>query len=57
MEVKKEDKDFFVKVLDGIRKASRKMAERSAANNEDLVIADKNGNPVSVPAKELLKNL
>ena len=32
------------------------MAEKSAANDEELVIADKDGKPISVPAKELLKN-
>lgn len=51
------EQDFFSRILDGIRKASRKMAEKSAANNEELIVADKNGNPISVPAKELLKNL
>jgi hypothetical protein len=49
--------DFFNKVLDGIRKASKRMAEKSAANNEDLIVADKDGNPTSIPAKELLKSL
>lgn len=44
-------------ILEGIRKASRRLVEKSAANNEDLIVADKNGNPISVPAKELLKSL
>ncbi|MGV3509965.1 MAG: hypothetical protein ACO1N7_11805 [Sphingobacteriaceae bacterium] len=57
MKNKNTEQDFFSRILDGIRKASRKMAEKSAANNEDLIVADKNGNPISVPAKELLKNL
>ncbi len=47
------ESDFFTKVLDGIRKASRKMAEKSAADN----VADKDGKPISVPAKDLLKTL
>lgn len=45
------------KILEGVRQASKKLIERSAANNERLIIADENGNPISVPAKELLKNL
>ena len=44
-------------ILEGIRKASKKLIVKSAANNEELIVADKNGHPVSVPAKELLKNL
>ena len=44
-------------ILEGIRKSSRQLIEKSAANNEELIVADKNGNPVSVPAKELLKSL
>jgi len=42
------------KVLTGLRKALRKLVESSAANNESLVIADKDGNIKTVPAKELL---
>jgi hypothetical protein len=33
------------------------MAEKSAANNEELVVAGKDGKPISIPAKKLLKNL
>lgn len=57
MKNKETEKDFFAQILEGIRKASRKMAEKSAANNEELIVADKDGKPISVPAKELLKNL
>jgi hypothetical protein len=42
------------KVLAGLRKALRKLVENSAANNESLVIADKDGKIKTVPAKELL---
>jgi hypothetical protein len=45
------------KVLIGINRALRKLTEAAAANNESLIVADKNGNPQSVPAKELLKTL
>ena len=57
MKSKAAETDFFIQVLEGIRKASRKMAEKSAANNEELIVADKKGNPVSIPARDLLKNL
>jgi hypothetical protein len=50
-----KDKDQLPqKVLIGLRKALRKLVERSAANDESLVIADKDGNIKTVPAKELL---
>jgi hypothetical protein len=42
------------KVITGLRKALLKLVENSAANNESLVIADKDGNIKTVPAKELL---
>jgi len=42
------------KVLTGLRKALRKLVESSADNNESLVIADKDCNIKTVPAKELL---
>jgi hypothetical protein len=45
------------KILQGIRKAVRKLVETSAANDESLVIGDKDGNVKIVPAKELLKTL
>lgn len=45
------------KVLQGLRKAIRKLVERSAANGAELVIGDKDGNIKSVPAKEILKTL
>ncbi len=42
------------KVLTGVRKALRKLVETSAANNESLVIGDKDGNIKIVPAKDLI---
>jgi hypothetical protein len=44
-------------IINGVNKALRKLAESSAANNESLIIGDKDGNIKSVPAKELLKTL
>lgn len=49
--------EFSNKILQGIRLAVRKLVERSAANNESLVIGDKDGNVKIVPAKELLETL
>ncbi|MEJ7691868.1 hypothetical protein [Daejeonella sp.] len=45
------------KVLKGVRKALRQLVETSAAKNEELIVADKNGNAKAVAAKELLKTL
>lgn len=45
------------RVLLGVKKAVRKLIETNAANDEDMVIADKDGNFKIVPAKELLKGL
>jgi len=52
-----ELKELGDKILYGVNKALRKLVEKSAANNESLVISDGKGNPKSVPAKELLKTL
>jgi hypothetical protein len=60
MATKKSNVDFnqlSERILAGIAKANRKLAENAASNNQNLIVADKDGKPVSVPAKELLKNL
>lgn len=58
VQTKSTDLDEFAeKVLYGVNKALRKLVEKSAANNESLVISDGKGNVKSVPAKELLKTL
>lgn len=49
--------ELRAKILKGMRKALRNLAETAAVNNENLVIGDKEGNVKSVPAKELLKDL
>ena len=51
---KTEISELSEKVLTGLRKALRRLIENSAANNESLVIADKDGNIKTVPAIELL---
>lgn len=42
------------KLLQGIRKALRKLVETSAANGDSLVIGDKDGKIKNIPAKDLL---
>lgn len=49
--------ELATNIINGVNKALRKLAESSAANNESLIIGDKDGNVKSVPAKELLKTL
>lgn len=45
------------KVMQGMKIAMRKLVETSAAQNKKLVVGDQEGNPVNVPAKDLLKTL
>jgi hypothetical protein len=45
------------KIIVSMRAANRKLFESAAANNENLIVGDENGNPISVPAKELLKKM
>ena len=45
------------KVMIGLKRALRKLAEEAALNDESLVIGDKDGSVKSVSAKELLKTL
>jgi hypothetical protein len=53
----KELTELSDKIMQGMRKAMRKLVETSAAQNKKLVVGDNNGNPISVPAKDLLKTL
>lgn len=48
--------DFSAKVMPGLKKAMRKLAEESAAQNRSLVVKI-DGEIKKVPAKELLKSL
>jgi len=45
------------RILNGVKKAVQKLIKSNAANDEDMVIGDKDGNFKIVPAKELLKGL
>jgi hypothetical protein len=49
--------ELAAKVLEGVRKANQKLVEAAAANNESLIIGEKDGTFKSVPAKEILKTL
>ena len=55
MSLKPENIELSDKIMAGINKAVRNLVINSAANNEKLVIADKEGNIKHVDAKELLK--
>jgi len=48
---------FTDKVMTGLKKALKKLAEEAALKDESLVIGDQDGNAKSVPAKDLLKTL
>lgn len=56
MSEKKTDiNELSEKVLEGMRKALKKLVESRARNNEALVIGDKNGTIQNIPAKDLLQ--
>jgi hypothetical protein len=58
MENKKTDIDeLSEKVLQGMKIALKELVETSARNNEELVIGDKDGNIMDVPAKDLLPSV
>lgn len=42
------------KITDGIKKAQRKMFERKAKLGEPVVVADKNGMPITISAEDAL---
>jgi predicted secreted protein len=52
-----ENTDFASRILEGIRRANRKMVEAAAVNNESLIVGDDKGGFKAVPAKELLAKL
>ena len=55
MNLKPENIELSDKIMAGIHKAVRKLVVKSAANDEKLVISDKEGKIQHVSAKELLK--
>jgi hypothetical protein len=57
MEIKKENVELRNKIMAGIKKATEKLFEHSAANNEKLVISDENGKVKIVFARDLILSL
>lgn len=55
IEIKPENIELRNKILEGVNNAFKKLVIASAKKNEKLVIADKDGNVLHVPAKDLLK--
>jgi hypothetical protein len=49
--------ELAAKFTESVNKAIRQMAEKAAANNENVVIGNLDGTSKSVPAKELLKTM
>lgn len=49
--------ELSVRILAGVQKAINNLVKTAAANNESLVIGNKDGTSQSVPAKKLLKML
>ena len=45
------------RIIEGISRATRKLIEERASKNKNLIVADENGNPISVSAKDLLKSI
>ena len=54
MIIKPENIELRNKIMTGVHEAFRKLVINSAANDENLVVADENGKVKHVPAKELL---
>lgn len=50
---KSQTTELFSRILAGMKKATRKLVEESAAQGRSLIISE-NGEVKSIPAKELL---
>lgn len=50
----KEIEDFVKTVDEGLKEAERVMLEEKALHDEDVIVADKDGNIISIPAKKVL---
>ena len=53
MEKNKGKNDLLEKIMLAAEKARKKLIEKEKKENGYLIIADKNGNPIKVPAKDL----
>lgn len=56
MENKERYSEFASKVIDGVKKAHRKMIHEKMLKGENIVIADANGQIMTVSAKEVVKS-
>ena len=54
MEEKEQCSEFACKVLKGVRLASKKLVHEMALRGESLVISDKDGNILHIPAQRIL---
>lgn len=51
-----EEIKLFERIRDNIQQAQRKLFERKAKLDESIVIADENGLPITVKAKDFLQD-
>lgn len=51
-----EEIKLFERIRENIQQAQRKLFERKAKLGESLVVADENGQPITVKAEDYLKN-
>lgn len=49
--------NFSDKLTEGIRKAQKAMFERKAKLGEPVVVADSNGQPITITAEEALRRM
>lgn len=49
-----EKRDLKAKICDGLKQSYENLLRRKAALGQDMVIADADGNPIVVPAADLL---
>ena len=52
-----EEIKLFKNINDGIIEAQRRLFERKAKLGENVIVADANGMPVEITAKEALKRI
>lgn len=50
----REAEAFIAKLDEGLKEAERVMLEEKALHDEDVIVADKDGNIKSIPAKQIL---
>lgn len=50
-----EEINLFDRIRENIQNTQRKLYERKAKLGENVVVADENGQPITIPAEEALK--